>query len=423
MKEECVLLSQRQIDVLDDYFGLRAPRQLLFTDIENTEKQQEPEYTVHSMEFDQATRMARIVFCQSTRYRTIDKYVTRNYTRYPIYSQWKTKTKLIKKTIKLDNVALEELNVCDDELVSLLADRIVGKIGDASLYPSWYTKDYLSKQFEYDLDKLKMEVERKHDFNRDTTESLISDNNRLSLQITKEVKCQKRLNKKIVKLEKRLAHKEKSLATKVLKAIVTLGIYLIYYSVAIQNKRVVKVADLNSKLAVVNGQLVALDNEIQHNKNKIEELRQNDEQIEIDYERDLKKMQYELGKSFRKVVELPQITNMSEDDFISLKSFVGLPYEKIIGCYVIRNVENEKCYVGQSKDVMRRIRQHFSGTTPKNSIFCEDYYSTEPIERDRLFEISIIKCSTKDELDSTERNLIAVYDSWNCGYNGTSGNI
>lgn len=423
MQEECVLISQRQIDILDDYFGLREPRQLPFSDIEDSEKQQEPEYTLQSMEFDQATRMARIVVCQSTRYRTIDRYVTRNYTRYPIYSQWKTKTKLIKKSIKLDNVALEELKYSDDELVSLLADRIVGKIGDASLYPSWYIKDYLSKQFEYDLDKLKMEVERKHDLNRDNTESLLADNNRLSIQVANEVKCQKRLNRKVVKLEKRLAHKEKSLAAKILKAIATLGIYLIYYSVATQNKRIAKVADLNSKLTVVNEKLAALDNEIQYNNNKIEELRQNDEQIDKDYERDLKKMQYELGKSFRKVVGLPQITNMSEDDFISLKSFVGLPYEKMIGCYVIRNVENEKCYVGQSKDVMKRIRQHFSGTVPKNSIFCEDYYSTEPIERDGLFEIRIIRCSTKDELDFTERNLIAVYDSCNCGYNGTSGNI
>ena len=102
---------------------------------------------------------------------------------------------------------------------------------------------------------------------------------------------------------------------------------------------------------------------------------------------------------------------------------MGLNYEKIIGCYVIHNVENDKYYVGQSKDVIKRItKQHFDGAKVKNIIFAEDYYKSNLENKDDLFEVKIIRCETKDELDRTEMELIEEYDSFNNGYNGTNGN-
>ena len=89
---------------------------------------------------------------------------------------------------------------------------------------------------------------------------------------------------------------------------------------------------------------------------------------------------------------------------------------------MIRNREKDKYYVGQSKDVMKRIRQHFKGTVPANVIFAEDYYTSTFINKEDLFEVKIIPCETKDELDDTERDLIKKYDSFQSGYNGTGGN-
>ena len=111
-----------------------------------------------------------------------------------------------------------------------------------------------------------------------------------------------------------------------------------------------------------------------------------------------------------------------DDSFQPLKLLSGFEYKKIIGCYVIHNKEKDKYYVGQSKDILRRLKQHFRGTTPNNIIFAEDYYSSKQENKDDLFEVKIIECSTKDELDRKEKNLIEFYDSWNKGYNGTSGN-
>jgi hypothetical protein len=39
-----------------------------------------------------------------------------------------------------------------------------------------------------------------------------------------------------------------------------------------------------------------------------------------------------------------------------------------------------------------------------------------------MFEVMIIPLETKNELDDTERNLIAQYNAFDAGYNGTNGN-
>lgn len=110
-------------------------------------------------------------------------------------------------------------------------------------------------------------------------------------------------------------------------------------------------------------------------------------------------------------------------DFALLKYYNGLEYEKIIGIYIIHNRENDKYYVGQSKDVLKRLKQHFNGTVPRNIIFAEDYYHSHFENLEDLFEVQIIRCETKDELDALERELIYKYDSCNNGYNSTKGNI
>ncbi|RIA80580.1 hypothetical protein C1645_745140 [Glomus cerebriforme] len=57
----------------------------------------------------------------------------------------------------------------------------------------------------------------------------------------------------------------------------------------------------------------------------------------------------------------------------------------------------DKHYVGQSKDIGKRLNQHFSNG--------EVYF-----------------CQTKDELDGLEKQKIEEYNSFDGGYNGTGGN-
>ena len=113
---------------------------------QNIEKEQQPKYTLEDVAFNNETRVAKVTIDINKKYRTIEKYITRNYTRYPIYSEWKTRNKRIVKTIKLTNKDLEELNNSKDELISLLSEDIILSIGDNSLIPSWLQKKWLKQE-------------------------------------------------------------------------------------------------------------------------------------------------------------------------------------------------------------------------------------------------------------------------------------
>ncbi len=95
-------------------------------------------------------------------------------------------------------------------------------------------------------------------------------------------------------------------------------------------------------------------------------------------------------------------------------------YRMMKGVYIIWNKTKNLYYVGQSKNLMKRIAQeHFDWKTGmcKNPHFMNHYN----IDKDE-FLISIILLNTKDELDATEKNYINMFDSFHNGYNKTSGN-
>lgn len=146
--------------------------------------------------------------------------------------------------------------------------------------------------------------------------------------------------------------------------------------------------------------------------------------IELKCEELQKNINNNFESKIRSIEPLPiNITSSEVTGFIPLKNLIGMNYEKIIGCYVIHNIEKNKYYVGQSKDVIKRItKDHFTGTKVKNIIFAEDYFSSQFKNKDDLFEVKIIRCQTKDELYKLEKMLIEQYDSFNNGYNGTGGN-
>lgn len=104
----------------------------------DSEKEQRAIYSLDNVDFNLTTRITRLEFTRKQKYRTIVKYVTRDYVKYPVYSEWKTRTKKIKKTIKLSNLELENLEHNDDSLIAWFAYEIVSKLPSEELLPSWY---------------------------------------------------------------------------------------------------------------------------------------------------------------------------------------------------------------------------------------------------------------------------------------------
>lgn len=88
------------------------------------------------------------------------------------------------------------------------------------------------------------------------------------------------------------------------------------------------------------------------------------------------------------------------------------------GVYIIWNKTKNKYYVGQSKNIFKRVfTQHFNKGMVKNYIFFKDWDNNDE------FYWKYYICEIKDELDNLEKQKIAEYDSFRIGYNNTKGNL
>ncbi len=383
-------------------------------------KELNPQFFLKSVDFNENTRVTKIEIEQQQNYRTIERYVTQNYVRYPIYSGWKLRTKTINKTIKLNNAQLENLNKNEDKIIALLSDQIVLALNNKALHPSWFIQKYLTEEYGEDI---KYFESQKKAFYANTIEKQnknkkIIDQNKINIEnISINLKQKKeklaKLNLKIQKIE----NAKKS----VILSIITFFIYSYYKS----NRRKKKLVIKQNELQTCIGKLTKSILDKQESINSLKQENQNLEQTYLRKKADIEILKEEKTRQFRsnsnKIKPLP--TNYSKNNnFTPLNVLCGLDYEKIVGCYIVHNKVNDKYYIGQSKDVIKRLRQHFKGTVPNNIIFAEDYFATLPENRENLFEIKIIPCETKDELDRTEKQLIENYDTFNSGYNGTNGN-
>ena len=97
-----------------------------------TEK--EPEYEIIDFDFNIESRVSHVCFLETNMYRKISKYVTQDGNRYPIYGDWSSKTKKHKKTIKLTNQTLEELNTYYDFLIREFSFEIVQRLNNEEKY-------------------------------------------------------------------------------------------------------------------------------------------------------------------------------------------------------------------------------------------------------------------------------------------------
>ncbi len=385
-----------------------------------TKKELAPTYSITNIDFNTETRITKIEFLQTQQYRTIDKYVTQNYVKYPIYSNWKTRTKIIKKSIKLTNREIEDLEHNDDELIRQFAKEIVLGLNDEELYPSWFIHYAFLQEYKEKVEELNSNFSK---FSSELTKSInnykkkIKNNNEYisNVKITL-TKIEKKFNKITTKIDNIETAKKSAV-----KYIFSFGLYAYAVSNRRKNKLIIKQTELQKAIDEIN---IDINNKLADNEtcqNGINALQEKIKLKENEVKSLTSKAYQELKKNQNTVVPL-QTTVSTDNSFFDLSSIGGIEYSKIIGCYIIRNKVKDKYYVGQSKDVLKRLRQHFKGTVPNNVIFAEDYYSEISENRDNLFEVKIIPCETKDELDRTEKRLIEEYDAFNNGYNGTNGN-
>lgn len=387
----------------------------------DNEKERAPQYSLKNVDFNAVTRVAHIEILQRHEYRTIERYVTRNYEKYPIYSYWKVKEKIIKKTLKLTNRELETLHQNSDALIKMFAAEIISWLNDEDLIPSWYKINCLNKELNAYLkmfsDELSVFIENQNIKINDYQKNICVYDDANSLFTKKLNKKEKIKNEILFKLKKIMSAKKNFF-----KSFFSLGVYNYLKSNKRKNKIESVLLKIEQEISKIKKDIADNDKEINKCNLLINERKHAISEKEQEQEKKVRNKTNEYDNKLLKVKPLASVV-VEDKSFRLLKYFSGLDYEQIIGVYIIHNKEKDKYYVGQSKDVLKRLKQHFNGTVPKNMIFAEDYYTSHYENKDNLFEVKIIRCSTKDELDRLEKQLIHEYDSWKNGYNGTSGNL
>ena len=345
------------------------------------------------VDFNTNIKSLKVTYEEMIEYRTIERYIQRNYQKNAIYSGWKTKSKNILKTFKVNNEFFSNMNNLNytDNITYFFRKEILAEIRNVITPPKWWKKlvldDYYRQAYEdFDLwymtsnDVLEEEV-------KVAVDSMKYHNIELSLV---EKKCEK-LYTKIEKLK--LKNKT---------------------SVKLEMKKQV---ELEKKESVVL-KIKNFNDSIDKANNDIESLKaKKTKYIELFDDTTDKIVNFIDNQE-----EIISIFEKETHDFVSIKMLKMASNDRFGGCYVIRNNELSKHYVGQSKDVIKRLNQHFAGTKPKQPSFLEDYCNSFWDNKEDLFSVKIIKCSTKDELDDVEKKLIEEYDSFKNGYNKTSGN-
>ena len=95
--------------------------------------------------------------------------------------------------------------------------------------------------------------------------------------------------------------------------------------------------------------------------------------------------------------------------------------EKVCGIYKITNINNMKCYVGQSVDIANRFTQHCRCgcgiKTPKDN----KLYAAMLKNGLDQFTFEIVEICPQEELNEKEKYYIDVYNSVNYGFNSQDG--
>lgn len=92
----------------------------------------------------------------------------------------------------------------------------------------------------------------------------------------------------------------------------------------------------------------------------------------------------------------------------------------MIGIYLIKNKINNKCYIGQSINIQKRIKTHCNALN--NNTHPNKHLQSSWNKYDESnFEFKILKCCKSKYLNRFEKLFIRKYDSFYNGYNNTLG--
>lgn len=92
------------------------------------------------------------------------------------------------------------------------------------------------------------------------------------------------------------------------------------------------------------------------------------------------------------------------------------------GIYKITNLNTKLAYIGQSKDIKERWRDHMKHGLGIDTPAGNKLYEAMKKEGLECFTFEILEECSSDQLDEKEKFYIDLYQTYDFGYNATKGN-
>lgn len=353
----------------------------------------EEEIGIEELNYDGKTNVLTFKVIKTTRKPKITRYVQQNYIRTPIYGELSERQKIIKqynKAIWIEKFLEEEIiniNEISDEIKEKICGYLVNFL-DHEFIPSWLQKIYDIRKIENKILALNIEINgQKEEVNKTKDELTLTN---ISLEEARKMPT--------------VSNSKGYLISAIILIPILIGLIMLFFYT-------------NERTAQFNrDEISRLENEQQKEIKKLEKLENDLTHVVNSNSKKIALLENELDKIEQTTYERKFSKNT--DGYLDLRNEIKFSHRDVIkGVYLIWNKTKDKYYVGQSKDINKRVfSQHFSVDGPKNHLFFKDWNDNDE------FLVKIIPCSTKDELDKLEKEYIEKYDSFKNGYNNTGGN-
>lgn len=95
--------------------------------------------------------------------------------------------------------------------------------------------------------------------------------------------------------------------------------------------------------------------------------------------------------------------------------------ENVCGIYKITNIKNQMCYIGQAKDMRKRLNEHLKKGLGIDTPQGNKLYQAMLEDGIDSFTLELLEECSEEELNNKERYYIELYNSIDYGYNSQSG--
>lgn len=356
---------------------------------------------IHKLEYNDETKKIILIIKNYEKKPKITKYIQRNYVKTPIYGDYSIKIKNIRTIDKKINIAI----FLEEELLNYLFSKQINNdiINYFDYVPSW-------KEKEIDIDSKEKEI---NDYR-----IIISNSNNKISNLKKEILLkQVNYNKKVeinntVQIIKSTPDSNYKKCAYILLSFSGFGLIFWFFYVSkarAQKNKVIKensTKDLENLLKDRDIKILEINTDIKNTQ------RDSDKILLVINLKEKELLEIKL-KDYKRLSLEPD-----DEGFLNLKNSFNYSWvDEIKGVYIIWNKTKNKYYVGQSKNIMKRImNQHFNKGDVKNIIFAKDWFNNDD------FYWKYDECQTKDKMDELEKIYIEEYNSFTSGYNSTSGN-